>query len=66
MLQRRVFKYRLWRYGRPYAEQHRVFRMAPLHHHFEQLGWHESTVVTRFYILGLLCALVALSTLKIR
>ncbi len=52
--------------GRPYAEQHRVFRMAPLHHHFEQLGWHESTVVTRFYILGLLCALVALSTLKIR
>jgi len=66
MLQRRVFKYRLRRYGRPYAEQHRVFRMAPLHHHFEQLGWHESTVVTRFYILGLLCALVALSTLKIR
>jgi phospho-N-acetylmuramoyl-pentapeptide-transferase len=66
MIQRRVFKYRLWRYGRPHAEQHRVFRMAPLHHHFEQLGWHESTVVTRFYILGLLCALVALSTLKIR
>jgi len=44
----------------------RVFRMAPLHHHFEQLGWHESTVVTRFYILGLLCALVALATLKVR
>ncbi|MDP3774705.1 MAG: phospho-N-acetylmuramoyl-pentapeptide-transferase [Gemmatimonadales bacterium] len=66
MIQRRVFKYRLRRHGRPYAEQHRVFRMAPLHHHFEQLGWHESTVVTRFWILGLLCALVALSTLKIR
>ncbi|MBI1723387.1 MAG: phospho-N-acetylmuramoyl-pentapeptide-transferase [Gemmatimonadetes bacterium] len=66
MIQRRVFKYRMRRYGRPFAEQHRVFRMAPLHHHFEQLGWHESTVVTRFYILGLLCALVALSTLKIR
>ena len=45
---------------------HRVFRMAPLHHHFEKLGWAETTVVTRFYILGLLCALVALSTLKVR
>jgi phospho-N-acetylmuramoyl-pentapeptide-transferase len=44
----------------------RVFRMAPLHHHFEKLGWAETTVVTRFYILGLLCALVALSTLKVR
>jgi len=37
-----------------------------LHHHFEKLGWAEATVVTRFYILGLLCALVALSTLKVR
>ncbi len=66
MIQTSVFRWRLRRYGREYAQQHRVFRMAPLHHHFEQLGWHESTVVTRFYILGLLCALVALSTLKIR
>ena len=40
--------------------------MAPLHHHFEKLGWHETTVVTRFYILGIFCALLALSTLKIR
>jgi phospho-N-acetylmuramoyl-pentapeptide-transferase len=52
--------------GREYADGHRVFRMAPLHHHFEKLGWAETTVVTRFYILGLLCALVALSTLKVR
>lgn len=66
MIQTTVFKYRLKRHGREYAQQHRVFRMAPLHHHFEQLGWHESTVVTRFYILGLLCALVALATLKVR
>ena len=66
VLQTSVFKYRLRRFGRVYAEQHRVFRMAPLHHHFEQLGWHESTVVTRFYILGLICALVGLATLKIR
>jgi phospho-N-acetylmuramoyl-pentapeptide-transferase len=48
------------------ATRRRVFRMAPLHHHFEKLGWAETTVVTRFYILGLLCALVALSTLKVR
>jgi phospho-N-acetylmuramoyl-pentapeptide-transferase len=50
--------------GREYADAHRVFRMAPLHHHFEKLGWAETTVVTRFYILGLLCALVALGPLK--
>jgi phospho-N-acetylmuramoyl-pentapeptide-transferase len=66
MIQTSVFRIRLKRFGREYAQQNRVFRMAPLHHHFEKLGWHESTVVTRFYILGLLCALVALSTLKIR
>ncbi|MBA3259433.1 MAG: phospho-N-acetylmuramoyl-pentapeptide-transferase [Gemmatimonadales bacterium] len=52
--------------GKEYADTHRVFRMAPLHHHFEKLGWAETTVVTRFYILGLMCALVALSTLKVR
>jgi phospho-N-acetylmuramoyl-pentapeptide-transferase len=66
VLQTGVFKWRMRRHGRPYAEQHRLFRMAPLHHHFEQMGWHESTVVTRFYILGIICALVALATLKIR
>ena len=52
--------------GREYADAPRIFRMAPLHHHFEKLGWAETTVVTRFYILGLLCALLALSTLKVR
>ncbi len=44
----------------------RIFRMAPLHHHFEKKGWYESQVVTRFYILCVLSAVVALSTLKIR
>jgi len=51
---------------RRYGTGRRVFRMAPLHHHFEKMGWHESQVVTRFYILGVLCAVVALGTLKIR
>ena len=44
----------------------RIFLRAPLHHHFEKKGWYESQVVTRFYILCILCAVVALSTLKIR
>lgn len=52
--------------GREYADAHRVFRMAPIHHHFEKLGWAETTVVTRFYILGIMCALLALATLKLR
>ena len=44
----------------------RVFRMSPLHHHFEQLGWPEPKVVLRFWIIGLILMLVALSTLKLR
>jgi phospho-N-acetylmuramoyl-pentapeptide-transferase len=43
-----------------------VFLMAPLHHHFELKGWAESKVVTRFWILGGLFAILSLSTLKIR
>jgi phospho-N-acetylmuramoyl-pentapeptide-transferase len=66
ILQTSVFKWNRRRRGREYAEQHRVFRMAPLHHHFEKIGWPETRVVTRFYIIGLLCALFALSSLKIR
>jgi phospho-N-acetylmuramoyl-pentapeptide-transferase len=44
----------------------RVFRMAPLHHHFEQKGWAEPTVVVRFWIIAVVLALVGLSTLKLR
>jgi phospho-N-acetylmuramoyl-pentapeptide-transferase len=66
MLQTSVFKYFRWTRGREYAEAHRVFRMAPIHHHFEKLGWHEMTVVVRFWILGIFCALGALATLKLR
>ena len=66
MLQTGVYRWYKRTRGREYADAHRVFRMAPLHHHFEKLGWHESTVVTRFYILGIFCAMVALATLKLR
>ena len=44
----------------------RIFRMAPLHHHFELMGWPEAKVVIRFWILALLMALLALTTLKLR
>jgi phospho-N-acetylmuramoyl-pentapeptide-transferase len=44
----------------------RIFKMAPIHHHFEQLGWQESKIITRFWIAGLVMALFALTTLKLR
>jgi phospho-N-acetylmuramoyl-pentapeptide-transferase len=44
----------------------RVFRMSPLHHHFELSGWPESRVVLRFYIVGALLALLSLSTFKLQ
>jgi len=62
MLQTGWFKYTKFRYG----AGERIFLMAPLHHHFEKKGWYESQVVMRFYILCVLCGIVALSTLKLR
>jgi phospho-N-acetylmuramoyl-pentapeptide-transferase len=62
ILQRGWFKYTKRRSG----TGQRVFLMAPIHHHFERKGWYESQVVMRFYILCVLCAVVALATLKIR
>jgi phospho-N-acetylmuramoyl-pentapeptide-transferase len=44
----------------------RIFKMAPLHHHFEALGWTESKIIARFWITGLVLALFALTTLKLR
>jgi phospho-N-acetylmuramoyl-pentapeptide-transferase len=44
----------------------RIFKMAPVHHHFEQLGWEESKIIVRFWIAGLVLALFALTTLKLR
>lgn len=55
-----VFKWRRKRHGLDYARAHRVFRRAPLHHHFEELGWAETQVVTRFWIAGALCAALSL------
>lgn len=66
IVQRSVFKYRRKRFGLDYAQRHRVFKRAPLHHHFELSGWPEAQVVVRFWIIGILCAILALSTLKLR
>lgn len=66
IIQRFGFKYRARRHGREYAQSHRIFKRAPLHHHFEEIGWKETQVVVRFWILGILCAFFALSTLKLR
>lgn len=62
ILQVGYFKYTLRRTG----QGQRLFLMAPLHHHFEKAGWAESKVIIRFWILGILFALLAFSTLKIR
>ncbi|HXF10139.1 MAG TPA: phospho-N-acetylmuramoyl-pentapeptide-transferase [Desulfuromonadaceae bacterium] len=62
MLQTGWFRYTRMRTG----TGRRIFLMAPLHHHFEKKGWYESQVVMRFYILCMLCAVVALATLKLR
>ena len=66
IIQRSVFKWRRRRHGLEYAQAHRVFKRAPLHHHFELTGWPEGQVVVRFWIIGVLCAIMALSTLKLR
>src|SRR5215472_10167391 len=62
MLQTGWFRYTRKRFG----TGRRIFLMAPIHHHFEKKGWYESQVVMRFYILSVLCAVMALGSLKIR
>jgi phospho-N-acetylmuramoyl-pentapeptide-transferase len=62
MLQVSYFKFS----ARQFGAGRRLFAMAPLHHHFEKKGWAESKVIIRFWILGVLCSLIAFSTLKIR
>jgi phospho-N-acetylmuramoyl-pentapeptide-transferase len=66
IIQRVVFKVRKARHGVDYAKAHRVFLRAPIHHHFELKGWKETQVVVRFWIIGILCAFVAITTLKLR
>lgn len=62
IIQRYYFKYTKKKYG----EGRRVFKMAPLHHHFEVLGWDEPKIVTRFYIMTILLVILSLATFKVR
>jgi phospho-N-acetylmuramoyl-pentapeptide-transferase len=62
MIQVAYFKYTKKKYG----EGRRVFLMSPLHHHYQKKGIHESKIVTRFWIVGILLAVVTLATLKLR
>ena len=62
MIQVYYFKYTKRKYG----EGRRIFRMSPLHHHFQKVGMHEAKIVTRFWIVGVMLAVVTLITLKVR
>jgi len=62
IIQRLYFKYTKKKYG----EGRRVFKMAPIHHHFEQLNWAEPKIVIRFYIITIILALMSLASFKIR
>ena len=62
LIQKAYFKYTKRKYG----QGRRVFRMAPMHHHFELLGWPEPKIVMRFYIVAIILAILSLATFKIR
>jgi phospho-N-acetylmuramoyl-pentapeptide-transferase len=62
MIQVTYFKYTKKKYG----EGKRVFLMSPLHHHYQKLGFHETKIVTRFWIIGILLAIITIITLKVR
>ena len=62
MIQVSYFKYTKKKFG----EGRRIFRMSPLHHHYQKLGYHESKIVTRFWIVGIMLAVLSIVTLKLR
>lgn len=66
MMQVGWFKWQKRRHGVEYAREHRLLRMAPLHHHYEKGGMHESKIVTRFWIISFILAALAFATLKLR
>lgn len=66
MLQVAVFKYRKKKFGLEYAQNNRFFKMSPLHHHYQKEGFHESKIVNRMVIIGVMFAIICLITLKIR
>ncbi len=66
ILQVYYFKYQKKKRGIEYARENRLFKMAPLHHHYQKLGFHESKIVMRFFIIGIMLAALTIVTLKLR
>lgn len=66
ILQVAYFKYQKRKRGLEYAQKHRLFLMAPLHHHYQKKGYHETKIVIRFWIVGILLAVISLVMLKLR
>ncbi len=66
MLQVAYFKRMKKNFGIEYARENRLFKMAPLHHHYQKLGMHESKIVSRFWIIGIMLAVLTIVTLKLR
>lgn len=60
------FKYQKRRRGLEFAKENRLFKMAPLHHHYQKVGFHESKIVMRFFIIGIMLAVLTFVTLKLR
>jgi phospho-N-acetylmuramoyl-pentapeptide-transferase len=66
ILQVAYFKYQKKKRGLEYAQAHRLLKMAPLHHHYQKSGFHESKIVMRFFIIGIMLAVLTFVTLKLR
>jgi phospho-N-acetylmuramoyl-pentapeptide-transferase len=66
ILQVYYFKYQKKKRGLEYAQANRLFKMAPLHHHYQKVGFHESKIVMRFFIIGIMLAVLTFVTLKLR
>lgn len=66
VLQVMIFKYRKKKYGLEYAQNNRFLKMAPLHHHYQKCGYHESKIVNRMIIIGVMLTIICLITLKVR
>ena len=66
IMQTIYFKYQKRKHGLEYAQQNRLFKMAPLHHHYQKLGYHETKIVTRFWIVGILLAVTSVLSMKLQ
>lgn len=66
MMQVGYFKWMKKKHGIEFARENRLFKMAPLHHHYQKLGFHESKIVSRFWIIGIMLAVLTVVTLKLR